>query len=158
MNESMKRAKSQAKENIENDLLINQLESLSIELNRPDTPQKMVSFETEIKQKQNKKFISAISTIFTHINRNYFSDKLYRDRLKNSHKRNLKKFAKEIEFWDDREIIARLISSILYDCDIYVVPMGMSWFSECTEEKSEENRLLMQPLFDDYWQWQIEQR
>ena len=92
MSESMKRAKAQAKENIENDLLINQLESLSIELNRPDTSQKIVSFETEIKQKQNKKFIDAISNIFTHINRSYFSDKLYKDRLENSHKRNLKKF------------------------------------------------------------------
>ena len=107
---------------------------------------------------EDKKCIDIVSSIFTHINREYFSKQLYRERMAKSKNKEIKKFAKELKYLDDREIISRLFSTILYDNGIYVCPMGMLWFSPCSEELAKENAMKMKPLFDDYWQWQIEQR
>ena len=108
--------------------------------------------------KETKNYIDIVSSIFTHLNREYFKDNLYRKRIESSKKRNIKNFANKLKSWDDREIMCKLFSAVLFDKGIYVCPQGMLWFAPCSKETAELNVIEMKPLFDDYWQWQLEQR
>lgn len=59
---------------------------------------------------------------------------------------------------DVTELIVATVHSAAYQQGIYVRPMGSGWTSACTKKEAEEYLAKYQDIWDDYAEWQWNQR
>ena len=53
---------------------------------------------------------------------------------------------------------AFIIARLHHSCATFLAPVGCCWAREVSDEHSVDYIKIFQPIFDDYWHWQLEQR
>lgn len=77
----------------------------------------------------------------------YWSKELWRKRVKG------------FEHTDKTDVQnAFLIARLHHICATFLAPAGCCWARKTSDECSSDYIKIFQPIFDDYWNWQLEQR